>query len=208
MRILALLLFALVLTSPVLGDTSPSTPDLQLRASSKYDALCLVGVLTGDPFYVAYYPDDYRRYAALMTPQEKTAFANLKAIIKDQHNGLVGPQLTLWFSALDAETLRQMIAAVETPSAWKEALATRGLLPGRGLAADWTKDDWAEFDAVRPPLATALRFSSARTSKRHGGASGDRLSALGSTISSLNSAAQNFSTFRRSFWDSARLLDR
>ena len=141
------------------GATAASADgDLRLRASVRYDALCFVGVLTGDPFYVDYYPDDYRRFFAQMTPAERAAFVRIKTVIKDEHQGLVGPQLTLWFSVLDGDGLKPLIAAAEKPQAWKRALRARGLSPGKGLAADWTAEDWAELDAVRLPLAVALRF--------------------------------------------------
>lgn len=138
---------------------APSTEgDLRLRASVRYDALCFMGVLTGDPFYVEYYPKEYRRFATMMTPAERAAFVQLKAIIKDKHGGLVGPELALFFSVLDADGIGPLLEAVEKPAAWKVALKTRGILPGKGLAADWTAKDWREFDEIRAPLAVALNF--------------------------------------------------
>jgi hypothetical protein len=146
----------LLVLSPVVN--ALAAPDLELRASAKYDALCFAGVLTGDPFYVDYYRDDYERFSKLMTPAETEAFHKLKTIIKDENGGLVGPQLTLLLSVIDAETMPELIQAVEHPAAWKAALKTRGLEPGKALAADWTAKDWQEFDDIRAPLAVALRF--------------------------------------------------
>ena len=151
----ACLIFA-ALTRAIAGPATDG--DLRLHASVRYDALCFIGVLTGDPFYVDNYPLEYRRFAAQTTPAERTAFAKLKTIIKDEHGGLVAPQLTLWFSVLDGNGIVRLLSAVEKPDAWKAALNTHGLSSGKGLTADWKADDWREFESVRPPLSIALKF--------------------------------------------------
>lgn len=132
--------------------------DLVLKSSVKYDALCLAGMLTGDPFYTQFYEAEYTRFSALMTPEDKAAFSDLKRLIKDERNGLVGPQLTLILSVIDEETIAGLIAALKEPTALKAALPTRGLVEGKGLSADWTKEDWDGFEAVRPRLIVALGF--------------------------------------------------
>ena len=153
---LAFLLLGLCWSGPAAADERAA--DLTFRASVKYDVLCFMGVLSGDPFYVSYYPDEYHRFQPLMTPKENEAFAALKTIIKDQNDGLQGPQLTLWFSVLDTNSIAGMLTAVEKPAGWRRALKTRGLELGQGLAANWSEKDWAEFEELRSPLATALRF--------------------------------------------------
>lgn len=132
--------------------------DLVLKSSVKYDALCLAGMLTGDPFYTQFYEAEYKRFSALMTAEDKAAFGDLKRLIKDERGGLVGPQLALILSVIDEETIAGLIAALKEPTALKAALATRGLIEGQGLSADWTKEDWDGFEVVRPRLIAALGF--------------------------------------------------
>jgi hypothetical protein len=59
----------------------PST-DWQLKPSLKYDTLCLLNTLSGDPYYLEYYQAEYEHFHPLFTPQEQAAFAHLKRVIK------------------------------------------------------------------------------------------------------------------------------
>jgi hypothetical protein len=118
--------------------------------SLKYDALCLVGMLTGDPFYVRFYPQEYARFAALMTPGEARAFAGIKRIVKDEGKGLVAPLLVLYLSASDADTLGEMIDVVQRPAALEAALRK---------TIYWDEAEWnASFIPVRDDLLVALNF--------------------------------------------------
>jgi hypothetical protein len=49
------------------------------------DTVCLLNVLTGDPFYVRYYKDEYARFEPQLTPAARVALANLKRKIKDEN---------------------------------------------------------------------------------------------------------------------------
>ena len=45
-----------------------STTDWRIEPSFKFDALCFLGVLTGDPFYVDYYKNEYAEFERQLTP--------------------------------------------------------------------------------------------------------------------------------------------
>lgn len=80
----------------------------------EYDALCLLNVLSGDPYYLDYYRAEYEHFHPLFTPKENAAFADLKRVIKDEGHGIEGhgivsAELTLYYSVLPDETLPEMI---------------------------------------------------------------------------------------------------
>lgn len=55
----------------------------RIEPSSKFDTLCFLGVLTGDPFYVGYYKDEYAKLEPQLTPPAREALAALKRKIYD-----------------------------------------------------------------------------------------------------------------------------
>ena len=56
----------------------------RVRPSFKYDVLCLVNALTGDPYYLHYYQAEYDRLAPRLTPKVRSALANLQREIKTE----------------------------------------------------------------------------------------------------------------------------
>ena len=99
-----------------------SSTDWQLKPSLKYDALCLLNVLSGDPYYLHYYQAEYDHFHPLFTPKENAAFVQLKHVIKDEGGDIVSAKLTLYFSVVDDETLPQMIRTARDSSAMKTGL--------------------------------------------------------------------------------------
>lgn len=49
-----------------------------------FDTICLLNVLTGDPYYVEHYKDEYARFEPQLTPAARTALAEVKRKIKDE----------------------------------------------------------------------------------------------------------------------------
>src|SRR5580704_16464677 len=62
----------------------PPTPQWDLQPSLKFDAICALNMLSGDPYYLAYYQADYDRLSKKFRPEELAAFVNLKRRIKDR----------------------------------------------------------------------------------------------------------------------------
>src|SRR5687767_13076490 len=81
------------------------TTDWRIQPSFTLDTVCFLNVLTGDPFYVDYYKDDYRRFEPQLTPAVRPALANLKRKIKDERKNIISAFLALYFSATDDRTL-------------------------------------------------------------------------------------------------------
>src|ERR1035438_3215990 len=114
-RVMALILYlggACLVIPPrlVAGSATPdSITEWQLKPSLKYDALCLLNTLSGDPYYLHYYQAEYDHFPPLFTPEEQVAFQTLKRIIKDEGGGIVSATLALYYSVVDDETLPEMI---------------------------------------------------------------------------------------------------
>jgi hypothetical protein len=125
-----------------------TSTDWELKPSLKYDALCLLNVLSGDPYYLHYYQTEYDHFHPLFTPQEQAAFVQLKHILKDEDGGIVSATLTLYYSTVEDETLPEMIRTAHDSSAMEAALRKTSY---------WSEDDWKEYDKARPALEAALR---------------------------------------------------
>jgi hypothetical protein len=146
-----LCLFALlVLFQPIpqaFAQSNHTSTDWDVRPSLKFDTLCALNVLSGDPYYLEYYRADYERLAKLFKPEELAAFANLKHRIKDENGGIISAQLALYFSAVDAETIPEMVRVVEDSSAMERNLKTTPY---------YDDEQWKVYDASRPDLKAAL----------------------------------------------------
>src|ERR1700722_2690720 len=125
-----------------------TTTDWQLKPSLKYDTLCLLNALSGDPYYLHYYQTEYGHFHSLFTPAEQAAFAQLKHVIKDEGHGIVSAKLTLFYSVVDDETLPEMIRTAHD-SAVMEA--------GLKKTSYWSADSWQNYEAAKPALEAALR---------------------------------------------------
>ena len=125
-----------------------TTTQWDLQPSFKFDAICALNMLSGDPYYLEYYKTDYDRLVKQFRPEELAAFVNLKRRIKDQNGGIISASLALYFSASDAETLVDLIRTVQNSSTMR-----------RNLQATTYYDDdgWKLYEASRPDLEAAFR---------------------------------------------------
>src|SRR5262245_12048325 len=124
-----------------------TTTDWNLQPSFKYDTLCLLNALSGDPYYLAYYNETYTRLAPQFTPQERAAFRNLKTKIKDQHQGIIPAVMPLYFSAVNAETLDDMLKVAHDSSELQRNLQATSY---------YDPEAWKTYEAARPDLEAAL----------------------------------------------------
>ncbi len=125
-----------------------TTTDWQLRPSLKYDALCLLNVLSGDPYYLHSYKAEYDHFHPIFQPQEQAAFEQLKHVIKDEGEGIVSAKLTLYYSVVNDETLPEMIRTARDSSAMEAALKATPY---------WSDSEWKNYEEARPALVTALQ---------------------------------------------------
>jgi hypothetical protein len=124
-----------------------TTTDWDVRPSFKYDAICVLNVLSGDPYYLQYYQADYDRLSKQLRPDELAAFGNLKRRIKDENGGIISAGLALYFSAVDAESLDDLIRVVDDSRAMQRNLQATPY---------YDEDAWKVYDASRPDLKAAF----------------------------------------------------
>jgi hypothetical protein len=142
-------LFALS-ASPLNADSTAlhTRTEWAIRPSLKYDALCLLNVLSGDPYYLHYYQSEYDHFHPLFTPEENQAFSQLKHVIKDEGEGIVSAKLALYFSVVDDETLPELIHTAHDSGNMRIALKKTSY---------WDEDGWKNYEKARPALEIALR---------------------------------------------------
>jgi hypothetical protein len=146
-RLSTLLLLCLALLPTLAAQTSHPTTDWDVKPSLKFDTLCVMNVLSGDPYYLHYYQADYDRLAKQLKADELAAFANLKRRIKDQNGGIISAELALYFSTVDAETIPELIKVVDDSSEMRRNLQA---------TTYYDEQDWKVYDASRPDLKAAL----------------------------------------------------
>lgn len=125
-----------------------STTRWKLAPSFTFDALCWLNVLTGDPFYVCYYPEDYETFKQGLTPAASQALAGLKTKVKDQGH-IISALLCLYFSATDDQTLADLLNTVEDSSHMYKMLKQSPYYDDEG---------WQCYESIRPELKTLLLF--------------------------------------------------
>jgi hypothetical protein len=150
--LVAIFLFLVFLTPQVRAADPPtpfhSTTQWDLQPSLKYDAICALNMLSGDPYYLEYYRADYDRLVKQFRPEELAAFVNLKRRIKDQNGGIISASLALYFSASDAESLDDLIHTVQDSSVMRRNLQATPY---------YDEDGWKLYEASRPELEAAFR---------------------------------------------------
>ena len=122
-----------------------STTDWLVSPSFKFDALCFLNVLTGDPFYVRYYKDEHARFAPRLSPAARAALADLKRKLKDENKVIIPAFLCLYFSATDDQTLDDMLQTLNQSGLMKNSLQRTLYFDQRG---------WQLFESVRGELRT------------------------------------------------------
>lgn len=125
------------------------TTDWRIQPSFKYDTLCFLGVLTGDPFYVNYYKNEYAKFEPQLTPPARTALANLKRKIKDENKNIISGFLTLYFSATNDQTLDDMLRTLQNSEPMRRKLKK---------SSYYNETGWKLYESVREDLRTVFLF--------------------------------------------------
>jgi hypothetical protein len=125
-----------------------TTTEWAVTPSLKYDALCALNVLSGDPYYLEFYREDYNRLVPRLTAAEKNEFVTIKKIIKDQNKGIISANLALILSVEPGDSLDDVLAALGKPGEIRERLQATPY---------YTPSNFAEFLRVRPHVIAAIR---------------------------------------------------
>lgn len=119
--------------------------DWRIEPSLKYDAICLINTLTGDPFYLKHYQREYDEFAKALSDPAKEALAHLRHTIKEENRLILSAFLSLYLSATDEETLDGLLAALENSEHMQNNLKKTPYYSAQG---------WALYEAVREDLKT------------------------------------------------------
>ena len=156
----------LALAAPALPQIAPppSRTRWKVRSSEGFDALAFLGPLARGELYLPYYESDANAFAARLPAAINTDIASLWKEAERSGFGLLGPSLSVIFSAGHDADLATMIAAVAAPET--------SLLPAYRSSPYWDEKDWRWFVSVAPRLRTLFeamqaagfaRFRSERT---------------------------------------------
>lgn len=146
--VLPALVFSIASLPVLHAQTARAATEWQLKPSLKYDALCLLNVLSADPYYLHYYQTEYNHFHPLFTAQEQAAFVALKRVIKDEGHEIISAKLALYYSVVNDETLPEMIATAHDSSRMEAELRKTSY---------WDQGSWKTYEAAQPALETALR---------------------------------------------------
>jgi hypothetical protein len=124
---------------PSKGDSSKHSTQWRIEPSFKYDAFCLLNTLTGDPFYLWHYSAAYGKFAPKLTPEAKKAVAHLKKVIKDDGGGIISARLCLLFSAVEDESLDDLLATADHPEKLRANFAKTPY---------WDEEEWRGFESI------------------------------------------------------------
>jgi len=123
--------------------------DWLVQPSFKYDVLCLLNVLTGDPYYLNYYADEYARFEPELTPEARAALANLQRVIKTEGGGIISATLTLYFSIVEDSTLAGMSARLDDPASLRLRLRQTPY---------YAEESWQRFESIVPDLQVIFDY--------------------------------------------------
>lgn len=123
-----------------------------VQPSLAYDALNFFNALTGDPFYLAFYQDEYDRFHSQATPDVEAAIATLDAA-RQQYQFIIGAALATIFAPGDPENIDDLLALAATPQPLYEELLQSGLGSTAEIDAKWPL-----FESLLPSITTLLEF--------------------------------------------------
>lgn len=110
--------------------------DWQVTSSMGMDALVFIGALSGDLMAEERNQADVDEVRGQFSPEGLQALSELDQLIRVEGKGLVGPRLTLYFSAGAASTLDDLRATINNPQSIQPAFAA---------SPYWNEEGWAAF---------------------------------------------------------------
>lgn len=141
---------AALCSGPLLSAVPAKRTKWVVRGSEGFDALSFLSPLSGDPFYLDYYKDAVAQFAPRMPAEAMAVLTALKERTKSA-NILLSPFLDVRFSASRDATMDDLLASAADPDG--------RILPAFRASPYWDDsdpDEWGEFKAALPAIATVL----------------------------------------------------
>lgn len=121
----------------------------EVKPSFTLDTLCFIGVLTGDPFYLRFYQNEYDKFEPQLTSAARLALSNLKRKIKDDNKEIISASLTLYFSVTGDRNLVDLLKTVEDSREMKRRIQS---------TVYYTEEKWQMYESVRDDLRVIFSF--------------------------------------------------
>lgn len=152
--LLAGLMILIILLAPPVGLSQQEVrmhyqTDWKIEPSLKYDAICLINTLTGDPFYLKHYQREYDEFAKDLSDPVREALAHLKKTIKEENRLILSAFLSLYFSASDEDTLDGLFTALGNSEHMKNTLKK---------TLYYSDEGWDLYESVREDLKAIFTF--------------------------------------------------
>jgi hypothetical protein len=123
--------------------------DWEIEPSLKYDAICLINILTGDPFYLKHYQREYEKFAKKLSDPVKEALDRLQQNIKVNSRLILSAFLSLYFSATDEDSLDGLLKTLENSEDMQKNLKETPYYSDEG---------WHLYESVRDDLKIVFVF--------------------------------------------------
>jgi hypothetical protein len=119
-----------------------------VQPSPAYDALCLLNIFTGEPFYTDQHPGLYERWQPRLTGKNLEAFQRVANLIRHDQ-GIISAALCLIFSAVQPRTLNDLKQSILEPET---------LLETYRASPYFDRDGIEMFERIAPDLLMLVRF--------------------------------------------------
>jgi hypothetical protein len=146
------LMFLSLITASYIQAQAPAnfhnSTNWSFNPSLKYDALCMINILTGDPFYVQYYEKEYEEFSKQITPEVKPVLDKLLQI-KQSTGVVLSAGLCLYYSAVADSTLDQLIQTTQDLSVLKNNFSK---------TVYFNEAEWGLFESLQGDLRACFVF--------------------------------------------------
>ncbi|MEO7169163.1 MAG: hypothetical protein ABIY39_02185 [Sphingomonas sp.] len=138
-------LLASTIAPPAFGQTRVNRTRWKVRSSEGFDAIAFLGPLSGTKLYTDLYGRDVAAFAPKLPDAVRNDIPRLWAAAGKEGFGLLGPTLSVLFSANGNDaTIATLLAALRS--------RTDLILPSYKASPYWDAGNWAWFDAAAPRL--------------------------------------------------------
>ena len=137
------------LATPVLAQSKPPMRTRwKVRSSIGFDALAFLGPLARGELYLPHYQVDADAFASRLPASVVSDIAKLWKDAENAGFGLLGPSLSVIYSAGHDANLQKLLSATASPEA--------SLLPSYRSSPYWDEGDWRWFMSVTPRLTAII----------------------------------------------------
>ena len=118
----------------------------EIQTSFKFDTLCFLNSLTGDPYYLKYYQAEYDMFKSKFTPSMRAALQNLKRKVREEKNTIISAFLCLYFSAVNDVSLDDLLHTLQDSNRMRSNLKKTPY---------FSEEGWQLYESIREEINDA-----------------------------------------------------